>query len=56
MADTDEYKPYTRRPFPKIEGSEEKFIQEELTRIQLSFRSVLTILQALEARIKTLEP
>lgn len=56
MADADNLRPYTPRDYPIIEGSEARWISDELKRISASISSIRSVLQELEARIVALEP
>ena len=51
MSDTARLKPYTPQSLPKMPGSLERFIVEELQRLASSNAEVIAAMQRLEARM-----
>ena len=51
--DTAKLQPYKANSYPNIEGGEQRFITQELQRIQNAIGTIITACKALEARMNT---
>lgn len=51
MADTDALRPYTRNDAPTIPGSEQRYLSEELKKVQGAIGLLISTMKKLEARM-----